>query len=149
MYFLCLSANWQPGAESAESAQKRGRKEESWVSRLKPAKETEPGELYIAQGGHRWMELQARSEKEKDLCSVQTKGQKKNHQSGRAALQWRRQLFIQRRNGQVRRAERVIRGPSADLRCHALEAPNQSCPPGGHTKGPLPARPASSARTRH
>lgn len=87
MYFLCLSANWQPGAESAESAQKRGRKEESWVSRLKPAKETEPGELYIAQGGHRWMELQARSEKEKDLCSVQTKGQKKNHQSGRAALQ--------------------------------------------------------------
>lgn len=59
-------------------------------------------ELCIAQGGHRWMELQARSEKEKDLCSVQTKGQKKNHQSGWAALKWRKQLFIQWGNGQVR-----------------------------------------------
>ena len=59
-------------------------------------------ELCIAQGGHRWMELQARSEKEKDLCSVQTKGQKKNHQSGWAALKWRKQLFIQWGDGQVR-----------------------------------------------
>lgn len=50
------------------------------------------------------MELQARSEKEKDLCSVQIKGQKKNHQSGWVALNWRKQLFIQWRNGQVRQA---------------------------------------------
>lgn len=88
MYFLCLSANWQPGAKRVLNQPRRGGgKEESWVSRLKPAKEAEPGGLYIAQGGHRWMEPQARSEKEKDLCSVQTKGQKKNHQSGWAALQ--------------------------------------------------------------
>lgn len=83
-----LSANWQPGAKRVLNQPRRGGgKEESWVSRLKPAKEAEPGGLYIAQGGHRWMEPQARSEKEKDLCSVQTKGQKKNHQSGWAALQ--------------------------------------------------------------
>lgn len=151
MYFVWLSVDWQPSARQVLSQSKRGggRKKKVWFIDWSEQRKQTWRELCIAQGRHRWMELQARSEKEKDLCSVQTKGQKKNHQSGRAALKWRKQLFIQWGNGQVRWAgssnQKTICWPGQ----HALEARNKSCPPGHHAEGPVPAGQVNNARMRH